>query len=374
MAQIAGSIFNHKDDKKGHHDLFHYWWWEHVGTPFTFPDTSNNRFQSYCDAAGALLFYSQQFMAFLENLRINKQNSHLNHMEQNLWNALKCNYTTTELAILAIYAETISYPYMKAICASSDKNQNMLNLGPLHHHVYGYMQKIIANPNILLGNNASYVTATLDGEEWQNPAIIEKIHDISTSLPHLQDLLVVFFKGAAETWKRFTSEFAPGGLIDEATAEERELAWMPATNDENEGALGSFRRLMRNQPQLTLLNHNALAIFFQNNTQAFMAAKFTEAADYHYLRKLARDANGDEQKRRKELVEFRDKQQKEKTARKERRAQKSRETAARIAATGLIMDKEKVLALKGQALKDQLKVFKNAGAPNLVKGKLPTLV
>src|SRR6266511_1941366 len=150
----------------------------------------------------------------------------------------------------------------------------------------------------------------------------------------------------------------------------RELAWMPATNDENEGALGSFRCLMRSQPQLTLLSHNALAIFFQNNTQAFMAAKFTEAADYQYLRKLARDANGDEQKRHKELVEFRDKQQKEKTARKERRAQKSRETAARIAATGLIMDKETVLALKGQALKDQLKVFKNAGAPNLVKGKL----
>src|SRR6266545_5514922 len=86
MAQIAGSIFNHKDNKKGHHDLFHYWWWEHIGTPFTFPDTSNNCFQSYCDAAGALLFYSPQFMAFLENLRINKQNSRLNHMEQNLWN------------------------------------------------------------------------------------------------------------------------------------------------------------------------------------------------------------------------------------------------------------------------------------------------
>ena len=105
-----------------------------------------------------------------------------------------------------------------------------------------------------------------------------------------------------------------------------------------------------------------------------MAAKFTEAANYQYLCKLARDANGDEQKRRKELVEFRNKQQKEKTACKERCAQKSQETAARIAATGLIMDKEKVLALKGQALKDQLKVFKNAGAPNLVKGKLPTLV
>ena len=149
---------------------------------------------------------------------------------------------------------------------------------------------------------------------------------------------------------------------------------MPVTNDENEGALGSFRCLMHNQPQLTLLSHNVLAIFFQNNTQAFMAAKFTEAADYQYLYKLARDANGDEKKRCKELVEFHNKQQKKKTAHTERRAQKSRETVAQIAATELILDKEKVLALKGLALKGQLKVFKNAGAPNLVRGKLPTLV
>jgi len=106
----------------------------------------------------------------------------------------------------------------------------------------------------------------------------------------------VFFEGAAETWKHFTSEFAPGGLIDEAIVEERELAWMPATNDENEGALGSFRQLMRKQPQLTLLSHNALAMFFHNNTQAFMAAKFTEVEDHQYLHKLAREIQGDEKK------------------------------------------------------------------------------
>ena len=92
---------------------------------------------------------------------------------------------------------------------------------------------------------------------------------------------------------------------------------MPATNDENEGALGSFRVLMRRQPQLTLLNHNALAMYFRNNTQAFMAAKFKEEEDFHYLHRLAREANGEERKRRKELIEFHDKRQAEKTARKE---------------------------------------------------------
>jgi hypothetical protein len=59
-------------------------------------------------------------------------------------------------------------------------------------------------------------------------------------LPHLKPLLVRFFQGAAKGWKRFTSEFAPGGLIDEATVEEKDLAWLPTTNDVNEGALGSF--------------------------------------------------------------------------------------------------------------------------------------
>ena len=61
------------------------------------------------------------------------------------------------------------------------------------------------------------------------------------------------------------------------------MAWLPAVNDENKGALGSFRQLMSRQPQLTLLNHNALAMFYKNNTQAFMAAKFTEPEDYQYL-------------------------------------------------------------------------------------------
>ena len=44
---------------------------------------------------------------------------------------------------------------------------------------------------------------------------------------------------------------------------------------------------MHYQPQLTLLSYNALTMFFRNNTQAFMAAKFTEEEDYHFIHKLA---------------------------------------------------------------------------------------
>ena len=40
----------------------------------------------------------------------------------------------------------------------------------------------------------------------------------------------------------------------------------------------------------------------------------------------------------------------------------------------LVFDKEKVPELKGQSLKDQLKLFKSEGAPNLKQGPLPTRV
>ncbi|EDR07527.1 glutamic acid-rich protein [Laccaria bicolor S238N-H82] len=329
-AEIAGAIFNNKDDKRGHHDIFRYWWWEHVGVPFTFPDTSNNRFQSYCNAAAALILYGDEFKDFLESLRINKQNPTLNHMELNLWKALHCTST-----------------------------------------------KIIANPDILIGKDLdiseSYKTATLDGEKWQNPAVVKKIFDLIPTLPHFHNLLIAFFKGAAQTWECFTSEFAPGGLIDEATAEERELAHMPATNDENEGLLGSFRRLMHYQPQLTLLSCNALIMFFRNNTQAFMETKFTEE-DYQYIHKLGREANGEEKKRRNELTDFRDQRQAKKTARKEVQEQNAKATAERIAQLELVFDKEKVPGLKGTSLKDQLRLFKSAGAPNLKQGPMPTKV
>ena len=88
------------------------------------------------------------------------------------------------------------------------------------------------------------MTASLNGDEWQNSNVVSKVLEISQQLPYFKDLFVAFFTGAANTWERFTSEFAEGGLIDKATAEGRDLAWLPATTDENEGALESFWQLM----------------------------------------------------------------------------------------------------------------------------------
>jgi hypothetical protein len=74
-SQLAGAIFNNKFDKKGHCNIFQWWWAAHVGTDFTFPDTSNNRFQSYCEAAAVILLHLPHFIQFLQHICDKKQNA-----------------------------------------------------------------------------------------------------------------------------------------------------------------------------------------------------------------------------------------------------------------------------------------------------------
>jgi hypothetical protein len=131
---------------------------------------------------------------------------------------------------------------------------------------------------------------------------------------------------------------------------------------------------MRHQPQLTLLDYNAVAMFFRNNTQEFMAVKFTEAVDYQNLQVLARKMAGDEKKRRMELVQFREQRKAEKLERKKKRENQKSAREARLAATAFVWDQTVVKSLKGEALKDMLRKFKDAGAPNLVAKRLPTKV
>ncbi|KAF8804887.1 hypothetical protein BYT27DRAFT_7225149 [Phlegmacium glaucopus] len=304
--QLAGAIFNHKNDKVGHRNVFRWWWEKNVGSQFTFSDTSNTRFQSHCNAAAALLLHLPQFIEFLEYVRDVKQSGKFNHMEQNLWNALHCTATKTEIAV-----------------------QN-------------HMQHIIGDPKFLLGPNAAY-----------KMEIFNAIQKISPELPHLEPLLVSFFKGASKTWKWFTSEFAPGGLIDEATVEERELAWMPATNDVNEGALGSFRVLLRRQPQLTQQGYNALSMFFRNDTEAFMKAKFTEKEDHSFLCSEAREIKEDEKKKKLEYVDHNEARPKNQAATRMKTKERREKDAEWATEIRINLKRITFADLKGPALKKQ---------------------
>ena len=281
-AQLAGEILNNKNDKKGHHNAFRWWWSTNFNDEFTFPDTSNNRFQSHCEAAAVLVQHLDRFIKFLDYAKNQKKVMRFSNMEQNLWKALDCPATKTELAVLAVYAQVISHPYMRQTRGPAAEKINMLDLGVLHKNVYGHMQRIIRDPSLVIGSSVTYETGAMDGQPWEYPGAFAAVQQLAADLPHILPVLVAFFKGAAATWKRFTSEFAPGGLIDEATQEEKDQAWMPPTNDVNEGALGAFRVLMRRQPQLSSMQYNALAMYRQNDTHAFMEKKF-HPEDYKFV-------------------------------------------------------------------------------------------
>lgn len=63
-----------------------------------------------------------------------------------------------------------------------------------------------------------------------------------------------------------------------------------------------------------------------------------------------------------------------KLAKRAKAAQKKKENADQLANTLLVLDKEKIASLKGQALKDQLKLFQHLDAPNLAQIKQTTKV
>ena len=87
VASLAGALFNHKDDKKGHHDIFRIFFESSLGYIFSFPDTSNTQYQSYCLAACALIVHLPLYISFLELIRDKKDSGLFNHMEQNVYKA-----------------------------------------------------------------------------------------------------------------------------------------------------------------------------------------------------------------------------------------------------------------------------------------------
>ncbi|KAJ7475354.1 hypothetical protein B0H11DRAFT_2235650 [Mycena galericulata] len=110
---LLGSLFNHKDDKKGQQDTFKLYFEEFLGYTVSCPDTSNNRFQSHCDCAVFIILYLPQILAFMMHVMYSKTHIGLDHLEQNILKGLKCTSTLTELAVLALYANAVSYPYMR---------------------------------------------------------------------------------------------------------------------------------------------------------------------------------------------------------------------------------------------------------------------
>ena len=129
------------------------------------------------------------------------------------------------------------------------------DIGADYDRIKKHMKAVINNPDLLLSGSPK--VATLYGEDWDNPNVIEVIKTGQDSLPHLRELLIAFFQGALETWNRFTEDISEDPKVTGVTPEQRCLAFRHPTNDQDEGALGLLRRECRAYPNITFNMVNA---------------------------------------------------------------------------------------------------------------------
>ncbi|KAH9853437.1 hypothetical protein C2E23DRAFT_104115 [Lenzites betulinus] len=360
LTSLAGALFNHKDDKKGHHDTYSYYFREVVGQPLRFPDTSNTRYGSHCAAAAELLVHREHYLRFLEVVRDRKERTGFNHMEENVFRGLQDVPTLTELAVLALYGQAVTYPYLR----TARRFQNGLKLGPFHDQLKSHIEKLIETPDLLLDASASASTAALDGEEWEHPDVVAAILKLVPELPHIREVLLAFLEGTKTTWARFTVEFAKGGAIDSATETELDRAFLLPTNDHNEGALGGYRLWSRKCPNGSEAYFNALTMYHQNGTEEFMDAHLSSLDDQKHIRAAARDldSSGHERTRRKALVQHNIAVANQRSRERLEKQRKADAAMEKIRLTVLILDLAVVDSLKNTALDEQLEVYRKRQA------------
>jgi hypothetical protein len=95
--------------------------------------------------------------------RDGKERPEFTNVEKNIYEGLQDVPTQTELAVLALYAQAISHPYMREVRGPGTEHVNMLNLGPLHFKIRKHLEKLIENPDLLISQQATYHLGATDG-------------------------------------------------------------------------------------------------------------------------------------------------------------------------------------------------------------------
>ncbi|KAG8700106.1 hypothetical protein FRC09_006172 [Ceratobasidium sp. 395] len=77
-----------------------------------FPDTSNTRYGSYCEAAIELILHTETYVQLLEAIRDSECTPGFTNIEANVYCGLQDALRLTELAVLLLYALSVGRPYM----------------------------------------------------------------------------------------------------------------------------------------------------------------------------------------------------------------------------------------------------------------------
>ncbi|KAJ7708165.1 hypothetical protein B0H17DRAFT_1191658 [Mycena rosella] len=215
LISLFGALVNHKDDKKGLHDVYENYFRNEIGSSVRFPDTSNTRYQSHGLGGARIISHLDKHRQFMQFVKDHKTKRTLNHLEQNIVKGLYCLKTLAQIVLLVLFCMSLMHPYARRVRGEGTEKLNILDLGPFHASVKAHIQKLIENPDILLSSSEdSYKLATLDGLPWSDLKAWSECVKLAPTLPDLKPLLLAGLKRALFCWERFTSEFEAGGLID----------------------------------------------------------------------------------------------------------------------------------------------------------------
>ncbi|KAJ6449258.1 hypothetical protein C8R45DRAFT_849842 [Mycena sanguinolenta] len=364
LISLFGALVNHKDDKKGLHDVYENYFRPSIGAGVRFPDTSNTWYQSHGRGGARLLSYLEEHRNFVNFVKDQKSKRTLNHMEQNIVKGLHCPKTIAQMIAFVLFCMAVMHPYALQVRGPGTEKLNMLDLGPLHDSVKVHMRKLIDNPSLLVSSSAdAYKLATLDGKPWSDQNAWAACVQLAPTHPDVVPLISAGLKEGLECFERFTEEFAVGGRIDTATPEERRAGCASSTNDPNEGLLGMWRKFSRESPSSTVGHFTDQAMFRRNETQSFMDQEMNTDEDHQFLRQEARriDESGVEKARRTDLNAHKQQVVDERREKDAEKAEKARQETSRLTAIGIVLDRQHIKKMTDPKLKDQLELHRRRG-------------
>ncbi|KAL1664394.1 hypothetical protein GGF50DRAFT_54962 [Schizophyllum commune] len=295
LAALLGAIFRNKDDKKGYQQtgrtlLQSYKVELHGKDAISYAniaDTSNTRFQSAGKAAVELIVHDTEYRQTIETICNAKVKAGANHMEAMVLKAMDCRATLMDLIAMGTYMICVSEPYMIAVREGGDDDDppNLLLTVDLHRRIADFCEEMANSPRSFFDKDTPLLSRTLDGNPPRNERFIAKCLEMfSWTGDDVFEVIAAMFRGAAKGWRKFTSEFAPGGPIDQLTPYQRSVLFIPATNDHNEGILGSLRIFLRRNPCSTTATFNALERMRRNNTESFITKVSTPPLETWVMR------------------------------------------------------------------------------------------
>ncbi|KAJ7578909.1 hypothetical protein C8J56DRAFT_1110943 [Mycena floridula] len=376
--ELLGSLLRHKDGERGYQDRCVMFMKDQKSALFQLdeggkqPDTSRIRYQSFSYAAAeVLIFHGIIYDLITEIIDAKAKSGQPNHVEYNVLKALDDPVTLSELSALALYGASVSWPYMATVHGNKESSVNLLDLTDIHRKLPDFCNHIAKNPHILLDPNTSPNELTINGHPFEDELLIATIRMLVPETTNLFFMISHMFSGAAKGWIRFTPEFHVGGTFDLLTPEQRKLLFIPATNDHNEGMLGSFRVHMRYHPSSTPETFSNQTRAERNNTEAFIE-KHNDGALQKYVMQEVRKfgASSHRAKFRKAwMAHQRDKAQKA-LARRVKTATKKRNEQLRMSSIALELDVDTINSLTSGKLKDQLTIYRDTLKDPVLVAKL----